>query len=259
MYCLAYKHIELFKQIPFSDFSAKGNFIQNVVNDPGKYGTFENILKCYYFISDEIWDYNIVKPLLQYNNKTAFYHFYDFIQKRIQSLNSKRYKTTKMMHAVLDKNGNNRNFKKQHGLIVQIKKNKKKPELVKLKENFLEYSYGYNQDLKYYKKHKIELPEQWLEYLYMTLRELSEKANFFYKHRGSTILAQEMVNILSNQSIFVYSGNLIRYGHNRKKIIRQIKEQKQFMFGEIKHDTEHYKEIKARQQTNIVKNNLKQY
>lgn len=237
MYGLAYKHINLFKQIPFCEFSVNGDFIEKVVTNPEEYGTYANILKCYYFISDEIWDFEHIKPLIQFDSKRGVYHFYDFVKKRSEFIKSKRYKQIKLFNGVLDKNGTNRNWKKQHCLIVQRNHGARKPDVKRLKNDLIEYSYVYNQNLKFYQRNKFDIPEEWAEHLYKIMKQLSNKATFFYKQRGSFILSQEMANVLSNQSIFVYSSNLInKLGYNRKKVIRQIKEQKQFMFGEIKHN-----------------------
>ena len=225
----------MFKLLPVSEFSVNADFINNVITDPETYGTFANLLKCYYFIADEIYDFARTKPLVQYDENKKFYYFYDFVQKRSESIRRNRYKPTKMQNAIFDKNGINRNFKKQHGLIVQRKPGMHKEDIKQLKQEFIEYSYAYNQDINFYRKRKIDLPEEWAEHLYKVFRELSDKATFFYKQRGSFILAQEMVSILSNQSIFLYCKNLIRLGNDREKIIRQIKQSKQFMFGEIKH------------------------
>lgn len=244
MYRYAYKHIELFKQIPFSHFIANARFISNVVNNPETYGTYENIIKCYYFISEELWDYLNVKPLIQYDEEKGSFYFYDFIRKRKESAILKRHKPIKLFNGVFDKNGNNRHFKKYHGLVTKNKQGIKKEDVRILQNIFMTFAYKYDQDLKYYKRKEIEIPTEWAEHLYDILKQLLEKAVFFYKQRGSLTLAQEMISVLSNQFLFVYSSNLIRYGHNRQKIIRQIKEKKQFMFGEIKHDIEHYKEIK---------------
>lgn len=236
MYRYIQKHIELFKQIPFDEFPVKADFINKITTNPEEYGTYTNLLKCYYFISDEMYDFTSTKPLVQYNKKNGYYYFYDFVKKRNEFIKERRYKRIKMFNDVLDKNGVNRHFKKHHGLIIKGKNKKYNPDVEKLKGYFREYSYAYNQDLKYYNKHKMELPTDWAEHLYDILRELSDKAIFFYKQPGSFILAQEMANVLSNQHIFLYSRNLIRYGHNRQKIMRQIREAKQFMFGEIKHN-----------------------
>ena len=229
------EHIDLFKKIPFDKFSANSGFIANLVNSPEKHGKYENILKTYYFIANEIWDQNNNKPLIEHQITSSYFYFYDFIRKRYDSLKTRRFKSIKMFNGVLDKNGKNRHFKKYHGLIVQARPGVSKKEVQKTKDLFIKYANMYNQNYKFYKKNKFELPPEWAEHLYIILKQLSEKAVFFYKQRGSLVLAQEMVNILSNQSLFVFSSNLIKYGENRQKIIRQIKETKHFMFGEITH------------------------
>ena len=242
MYKYANNHVELFKTIPFDKFSVNSNFISNLVNNPEKYGTYENILKVYYFIADELWDQNNTRPLIEYNTNTLTFHFYDFIRKRDDLLKIKRYKPIKLFNGVLDNNGKNRHFKKYHGLVAQAKPGISKKDVRKTVNTFIQYARIYNQDYKFYKRNKFELPPEWAEHLYLILQQLSDQAVFFYKQRGSVILTQEMISVLSNQSLFIYSKNLIKWGgQNRQKIIRQIKEAKQFMFGEITHTYEkHY-------------------
>jgi hypothetical protein len=182
--------------------------------------------------------------LIEYNDKKQCFYFYDFIRKRNEFAKLGRYKPIKLFNGVFDKNGKNRHYKKQHGLVTKNKHGIRKEDVRIAQDMFITFAYKYNQDLKYYKRQNMELPTEWAEHLYDVLKQLLEKAVVFYKQHGSFILAEEMIGVLSNQHLFTFSSNLIRYGHNKQKILRQIKEKKQFMFGEIKHDVEHYKEIK---------------
>ena len=235
MYRLAYKHIELFKKIPFAKFSANSGFINKIITEPEKYATYENILKVYYFISDEMWDPLNKKPLI--TNETDKFCFYDFIRKRSEFLKKCRYKQIKLFNGVFDKDNQNRHFKRCHGLITKPKSKEIKDEAYKLHDMFISYAYIYNDNLKFYKRNKFELPTDWAEHLYELLNQLSDKVNFFYKQRGSVLLVQEMINVLSNQSLFVQSVNRINVSkENRQKVMRQIREKKEFMFGEIKHN-----------------------
>lgn len=235
MYRLAYKHIELFKKIPFDKFAVNSDFISNVVNQPEQYATYENILKAYYFIATEIWDKINNKPLLEYNKEKDIYYFNDFVKKRTEIIQSNRFKAAKIYNGVLSKDGKNRHFRKYRGLVAQPKPNACKKEVYDLRDAFLQYAYMYDGNLDFYKRYKFELPTEWAEHLYVILNKLSEKAVFFYKQRGSTILAQEMASFLSNQYAVIAAVKQIKYGFPKEKIIRQLKQKKQFMFGEITH------------------------
>ncbi len=233
MYKYTNKHVELLKKIPFQEFSSNADFIKKVLSNPNKYGTYENILKCYYFISEEMWNPDRKKPLVRYNDKESRFYFYDFVKKKPNSISDSLYKKTKLLNSVLDKDGKNRHCNKYYGLIVKNKPNVPKSEVKRLREDFLKFAYQYDKNYPFYQRQKFEIPDDWLEHLYNILYELCEKADFFYKQRGCFILAQEMANILSNQYIISYSANLIKMGYNRKKLIRQIKERKLLMFGEL--------------------------
>lgn len=257
MYGQAYKHIELFKKIPFKQFAANADFIENVITAPEKYATYENILKVYYFISSEMWDPVNLKPSI--TNETTKICFYDFIRKRpdfVKKFNltdkSKnkyiRYKPAKIFNGIFNERGENRHYKRYHGLVAQPKHKSKelKQEAYKWRDMFISYAYVYNNDLSFYTRNDYVLPTEWGEHLYEILNTLSEKAVFFYKQRGSMILAQEMISLLSNQSLFTCSNYRIKTcKENRQKVMRQIREKKQFMFGELKHDKERYAQIKA--------------
>ena len=200
MYRLAYKHIELFKQIPFDKLCANSEFIQKVVTNPEQYATYENILKCYYFISDEMWDPLNIKPMI--TNEPNKLCFYDFIRKRPEfiikhSCNTTktnkpyrqpiRYKPVKMFNGIFNKRGENRHYKRYHGLVAQPKSKGLKQEAYSLRDQFISYAYIYNNDLKFYKRSEFDLPTEWAEHLYELFNKLSEKVVFFYKQRGSMI------------------------------------------------------------------------
>ena len=273
MYRLANKHVELFKQIPFEQFSADSNFIRKVVSHPEKYGTYENILKVYYFIASEMWDPMNVKPSI--TNESTKVCFYDFIRKRTDFVkkfnpteqltkNRKylRYKPIKMFNGIFNERNENRHYKRYHGLVAQPKSKSKalKQEAHKLRDMFISYAYIYDNNLKFYKRNDYELPTEWVEHLYELLSKLSECAVFFYKQRGSMLLTQEMISLLSNQFLFVCSSNRINTSkENRQKVMRQIREKKEFMFGELKHDENHYKEVKAKQKALSRASKQKQY
>jgi hypothetical protein len=234
MYKSARKHIELFKKIPFDKFDADSNFIRKVVNQPEAFATYENILKVYYFIASEMWDPLNNKPII--TNEQNQFCFYDFITKKQENLKKSRYKPVKMFNAVFNEKGQNRHYRKYHGLVAQPKSKLDKEEAYKLRDMFISYGYVYNSDFKFYNRNEFKLPPEWGEHLYELLNKLSEHAVFFYKNRGSMILAQEMISLLSNQSLFVYAANRIKHcKENKQKIMRQIREKKQFMFGEITH------------------------
>ena len=259
MFGQAYKHIELFKKIPFKQFTANADFIDNVITDPEKYATYENILKVYYFISSEMWDPLNVKPSI--TNETMKFCFYDFIRKRpdfIKKFNSTeqlkknkpymRYKPVKMFNGVFNERGENRHYKRYHGLVAQPKSKQRefKQAAYKWRDMFISYAYIYNGDMKFYSQNDYLLPTEWAEHLYEILNKLSEQTVFFHKQRGSMILTQEMVNLLSNQFLFVCSAYRINTcKENRQKVMRQIREKKELMFGELKHD--YFQEIKKQQ------------
>ncbi len=248
MYRLAYKHIELFQKIPFAEFSANSGFIKKVITEPEKYASYENILKCYYFIADEMWDPLNIKPLI--TDEETKYCFYDFIRKRPDFLRKIHYKPIKLFNGIFNDKGQNRHYKRYHGLVAQPKSKGLKEEAYKLRDMFISYAYIHNNGFRYYKRNEFELPTEWAEHLYELLNKLSEYAVFFYRHRGATTLAQEMISVLSNQFLFVYATNRINYSkEDKQKVLRQIREKKEFMFGELKHNKEHFKEIKARQKS----------
>ena len=94
----------------------------------------------------------------------------------------------------------------------------------------------YKDHLDFYKKNKYELPEEWIEHLYVILREIVEKADVFYRQRAYDMLTKEIVNVLCNEHIVLTFLIEIKTGrYNRADMIQQLKEHKQFMFGEIKH------------------------
>lgn len=238
MYKYANKHAELFKRIPFEKFAAHADFIKSVVTDPNKYGTFENILKCYFYISEEIWDYDTPNCLLRYDKHNSTFYFYDFISNKSRDIKSgkNKFKTTKMVKSVLNKDGTNCHHRKETGLVINIRQKNKKKEITILRNQFLRYAYMYKDHLDFYKKNKYELPEEWIEHLYVILREIVEKADVFYRQRAYDILTKEIVNVLCNEHIVLTFLIEIKTGRcNRADMIQQLKEHKQFMFGEITH------------------------
>ena len=117
---------------------------------------------------------------MKYNKNNCIYYFYDFIKKRTEILKSHRFKSTKLFNGVLDKDGKNRHFKKYHGLIIKNKPGINKKDVKKLKDEFLQYSFQYKGNLQFFKQNKFELPNEWVEHLYIILNQLVEKAVFFY-------------------------------------------------------------------------------
>ncbi|MBR3510814.1 MAG: hypothetical protein IKN73_02020 [Alphaproteobacteria bacterium] len=244
MYKYANKHAELFKKIPFEKFSAHADFINSVVTNPNKFGSFENILKCYFYISEEIWDYNTPNFLLRYNERNSTFYVYDFISNKQRDIKSgkNKFKQTKMIKSVLNKDGTNCHHHKETGLIINIRQKDKKKEIAILRNQFLRYAYMYNDHLEFYKKNKYEIPEEWLEHLYVILQEIVEKADVFYRQRAYDILTKEIVNVLCNEHIVLSFLIEIKTGcHSRADMIKQLKEHKQYMFGEITHQ---YQRIK---------------
>lgn len=244
MYGQAYKHIELFKKIPFKQFAVNADFINNVVTNPEQYATYENIIKVYYFIAEELWDPLNIKPTI--SNESNKICFYDFVTKKPGFVNKSYYQTPKLFNAVFNKDGFNRHFKRYHGLVAQPKTKAQKQEAYRLRDMFISYAHMCNDNLTFYKRQKYEISTQWAERLYANLNGLSENVIFFYKQRGDTTLAQEMINVLSNQFMLKRALQRIMISkESREKIIRQIEQTKQFMFGELKHDKERYAQIKA--------------
>ncbi len=244
MYKYANKHAELFKKIPFEKFSANADFINNVITNPEQYATYENIIKVYYFIADEMWDPLNIKPTI--SNETNKICFYDFVTKKTNFINKSHYKLPKLFNAVFNKDGLNRHFKRYHGLVAQPKTKAQKQEAYRLRDMFISYAHMYNGNLDFYKRSNFEYPTEWAEHLYENLNKLSENVVFFYKQRGDTMLTQELINVLSNQFMLKNALHRIKMSkESKEKIMRQIKQKKQFMFGELKHDEVHFQAIKA--------------
>ena len=228
MYRYADKHIELFKKIPFSEFISNSDFISKVISQPDKYATYENILKCYYFIADEMWDPLNIKPAI--TDETTKYCFYDSVRKRydfvikyaynpepisnkrLQNRQQTRYKPIKLFNGIFNKDGQNKHYKRYQGLIAQPRHKSKqaKAEAYKTRDMFISYAYIYNNDYKFYKRNEYEMPTEWAEHLYALLSKLYDQTFFFYKQRGSTILTQEAISILSNQFLFLISDKRIK-------------------------------------------------
>lgn len=245
MYKYANKHAELLKKIPFEKFSAHADFISSVVTNPNKFGSFENILKCYFYISEEIWDYSSPKFLLHYNKHNSTFYAYDFISHKQRDVKSgkNRLKLTKMMKSVLNKDGTNCHHHKETGLIINTRQKDKKKEIARLRNEFLRYAYMYNDHLEFYKRNKYEMPEEWLEHLYVILQKIVETADVFYRQRAYDMLTKETINILCNEHIISNSLIEIKTGrYNRDDIINQLKEHKQYMFGEITHQYQRTKQ-----------------
>ena len=136
-------------------------------------------------------------------------------------------------------------------LILKQKKDTKFKEIQQLKKQFQQTSrIG---DLSTFGSYINPLAPDYLDNCFNALQELLSHAVLIYNdkpisQKGSIILENELNNLLFNtaNSGLLYDGlNTIKYSPTaRDEIIFDIKQHKQAMFGELKHNYEKYHKIK---------------
>lgn len=238
----ANKHIELFEQIPFKEFYASKPLFEQMIALRNKFVRPEQVLKIYNYIAEEIYDkYDtrfIVRDIL------SSYDYHDTVTGSHWSLIKKHYAVPGKFRGVLNKCGVNRKTREPYGLILTAKPGVSRQGLEHTIEDFRVFSQVYQPRRDVFTHELEDIPEDHLEHLYILLAKILERADISYIHKGSIILAKEFAEELNNHWIIKLTMNRILCGQNHDESIQSLKLHKQAMFGEIKHDTEKYREIK---------------
>ena len=226
------KHVDLFKQIPFKQFYYGKDLFNEIIALQNKNVKSEKLLKCYKRIAEEVYNSHpsfIVKTCLK------SYDFHDNITYSEGSVCQHRYKKPKLFNGILNKGGVNRQPQSPNGLVITPKPGVPKKEVEHLIEDFVVFSCLYQPHRDPFTREIEETPVEKIDYLYTTLAELLEKADFQYITKGSVVLAREMAEHLTHQHIVRYTLNQIKCGHDHDFMIEWYKKHKQLMFGEITH------------------------
>ena len=227
------KHAKLFKQIPHGNFGASKLFFTKV-HVPQ---TLDDIVLAYYHISTEMLDSIDYDRFIVRKNTPPFepYDCHDpltGIQIRIQE-----YKKQKLFNGII-KTYSNRSPSRDSGLVAKSKDGQDISSDIEDFKFFAEYYKGEHFRHDPFSNERIyRVGNHQLNHLYELLKILITKADFEYIQPGSIILAQEMAN-------FMIKHDIIRNNQNTPYGIDYICQHKEFMFGELKHDTIKYQQIK---------------
>ena len=225
------KHIKLFNQIPCGNFGASKLFFDKFKNKQPKDITVDDIFLAYYYISEEMMDSTDSKRFIVQKDSLSpgGYQYHDPLT-GVQDAIENNYRHAKVYNGIIKHYSNRTPRKEYYGLVAEPKIQGEK--ITGIIEDFRICAYNYKtQHFRvdtFTNERRYCLGKEELEHLYTLLKTLIDKANFKYIQPGSIIHQ----NIVKNSQHTPDGQNFVR-------------QHKEFMFGELKHDDAHFQVVKA--------------
>ena len=229
------KHIRLFRHIPHGNFGVSKVFFTKTPVPT----TTDDIVLSYYYIAQEMLDSIDYNRFIIRKNQPPFapYSCHDPITNAEFSIY--KYKEQKLFKGVVRVYKNRTPHREYSGLIAVSKDGQ---DISSEIEDFKIFAENYKAEHfrhdVFTNERRFCIGKHAINHLYKLLKTLIEKADFKYIQPGSIILAQEMANLMINQDIIKDNQNTA----SGQDFVRQHKE---FMFGELKHDYKKFYQIKT--------------
>lgn len=229
------KHVKLFKQIPHGNFGVSKLFFEKTPMPK----TTDDIVLAYFYISKEMLDSLDYRRFIVRKNTPPFeaYDCHDPITDI--HIPIYQYKEQKLFNGVIHTYKNRTPYQEYSGLVAVSKDG---TDISSDIEDFKIFAENYkskhfSHDM-FTNERRCCIGKHQINHLYELLKTLILKADFKYVQPGSIILAQEMANLMINNNIIKDN----QHTPGGQDLVRQHKE---FMFGEIKHDDAHFQAVKA--------------
>ena len=228
------KHVKLFNQIPHGNFGVSKLFFTKTPNPQ----TLDDIILAYYYISTEILDSLDYSHFIIRKNTPPFAP-YDCHDPLINiQIEIPEYKEQKIFNGIIKKYSNRTPGRKYSGLVAKPKDGQDVSPNIEDFKFFAEHYKGEHFRCDIFTHERLyRVGTTQMNHLYEILKTLTKKADFEYIQPGSIILAQEMASFMINH-------NIIRNNQNTPYGIEYVRQHKEFMFGELKHNEKKFLKIK---------------